>query len=343
MLRDTVKVNVRAGDGGAGSLHFRREKYIPRGGPDGGDGGRGGSVYVEADARLNTLYRYAYNRRYYAAESGGKGEGRKKHGKAGEDLTLYVPVGTVVADADSGDVITDLDEPGARVMVARGGRGGLGNTHFATSTRQAPRIAENGEPGADRWITFELKLIADVGIVGLPNAGKSTLLARVSAARPKIADYPFTTLKPGLGVVRLGDREFVLADIPGLIAGAHEGLGLGDRFLGHLERCNVLLHLVDATGDHAGQVYKTIRHELEAYGARLTEKPEIVALSKVDAVDAETLKTQAARLKRAAKCAPLTLSAVSGSGMTGALGALLKAIDEHRREAAAVDAPAWQP
>src|SRR5436305_2325344 len=230
-----------------GSAHFRREKYVPRGGPDGGDGGRGGSVYVEADPRLNTLYRYV-RQRHVAAENGGAGAGRCKHGKAGRDITLPVPAGTVVHDAETGNVLADLDEPGARVMVARGGRGGLGNTHFATPTNQAPRIAEKGEPGEQHWLLLELKLIADVGIVGLPNAGKSTLLARISAARPKIADYPFTTLTPNLGVVDVdGEYSFVAADIPGLIEGAHEGVGLGHEFLRHIERTRVLVHVIDAS------------------------------------------------------------------------------------------------
>ena len=247
MLRDEIKINVRAGAGGSGSLHFRREKYVPRGGPDGGDGGRGGSIYVEADKRLNTLYRYL-RERHFAAEAGGSGAGRRKHGKSGTDLVLPVPPGTVVRDGDSAEELADLDEPGARVLVARGGRGGLGNTHFATATRQAPRVAERGEPGEERWLLLELKLIADVGIVGLPNAGKSTLLGQISAARPKVADYPFTTLSPNLGAVDLDDdRIFVAADIPGLIEGAHAGAGLGHDFLRHVERTAVFIHLLDGT------------------------------------------------------------------------------------------------
>ena len=245
---------------------------------------------------------------------------------------LKVPAGTQIFEEDGETLLADLTEEGQKITLARGGNGGFGNTYFTTSTNRAPYRANPGQEGIERTIWLRLKLIAEAGLVGLPNAGKSTFLATVSAAKPKIADYPFTTLKPGLGVVRVGDREFVLADIPGLIEGAHEGLGLGDRFLGHLERCNVLLHLVDATGDHAGEVYKTIRHELEAYGAGLTDKPEIVALSKVDAVDPETLKTQMARLKRAAKRAPLKLSAVAGIGVSEALGGLLQTIDQHNRE-----------
>jgi len=339
---DEAKVYIRSGDGGAGCVSFRREKFIEFGGPDGGDGGKGGDVVVECVQGLNTLIDYRYQQ-HFKGKTGMHGMGQNRAGGKGADALMKVPAGTQIFEEDGETLLADLTEVGQKITLARGGNGGFGNAYFTTSTNRAPRHANPGQDGIERTVWLRLKLIAEAGLVGLPNAGKSTFLAAVSAARPKIADYPFTTLKPGLGVVRLGDREFVLADIPGLIAGAHEGLGLGDRFLGHLERCNVLLHLVDATGDHAGQVYKTIRHELEAYGAGLTEKPEIVALSKVDAVDAETLKTQAARLKRAAKRAPLTLSAVSGAGMTGALGALLQAIDEHRREAAAVEAPAWQP
>ena len=344
MLRDIVKVNVRAGDGGAGSLHFRREKYIPRGGPDGGDGGRGGSVYVEADARLNTLYRYAYNRRYYAAESGGKGEGRKKHGKAGEDLTLYVPVGTVVADADSGAVIADLDEPGARVMVARAGRGGLGNTHFATSTRQAPRIAENGEPGAEHWITFELKLIADVGIVGLPNAGKSTLLARVSAARPKIADYPFTTLSPNLGVVDLGggdltsDRVLVAADIPGLIEGAHSGAGLGHEFLRHVERTSVFIHLLDASAGTVDEVlhsFDVINNELELYQEGLSQRPMVVSVNKMDIPEAAEKWPALRRALEGRGYRAHAISGVTGAGVTALFNDVWPLLEQARAERAA--------
>ena len=285
MLRDEIKIFARAGDGGAGSLHFRREKHVPRGGPDGGDGGRGGSVYVEADSGLNTLYRYVRSR-HFVAETGGAGTGNRKHGKAGANLTLPVPPGTVVRDAESGEALADLDEPGARVMVARGGRGGLGNTHFATATRQAPRVAEKGEPGEERWLLFELKLIADAGIVGLPNAGKSTLLAHISAARPKIADYPFTTLSPNLGVVDLeGDRTFVAADIPGLIEGAHAGAGLGHEFLRHVERTAVFIHLLDGaagTVDDVLHAFDVINNELELYQEGLSRRPMLVGVNKLD-------------------------------------------------------------
>ncbi len=339
---DEAKVYIRSGDGGAGCVSFRREKFIEFGGPDGGDGGKGGDVVVECVQGLNTLIDYRYQQ-HFKAKTGMHGMGQNRAGGKGADALMKVPAGTQIFEEDGETLLADLTDVGQTLVLARGGNGGFGNAYFTTSTNRAPRHANPGLEGIERTVVLRLKLIADAGLVGLPNAGKSTFLAAVSAAKPKIADYPFTTLKPGLGVVRVGDREFVLADIPGLIEGAHEGLGLGDRFLGHLERCNVLLHLVDATGEHAGQVYKTIRHELEAYGAGLTEKPEIVALSKVDAIDAETLKTQMARLKRAAKRTPLKLSAVSGAGMTDALGALLRTIDEQRRETAAAEAPAWHP
>jgi GTP-binding protein len=257
---------------------------------------------------------------------------------------LRVPAGTQVFEEDGETLIADLTEAGERVVIARGGNGGFGNAHFKSSTNRAPRRANPGQEGEERTIWLRLKLIADAGLIGLPNAGKSTFLATVSAAKPKIADYPFTTLDPGLGVVAMDGREFVLADIPGLIEGAHEGAGLGDRFLGHIERCRVLLHLVDATGDHAGKAYKTVRRELEAYGAGLADKPEVVALSKIDAVDAETLKAQMDRLKRAAKRKPLLLSAVAGAGVTEALRAVLSVIDEAQAsEAKAEPAPAWAP
>ena len=286
---DEAKVYIRSGDGGAGCVSFRREKFIEFGGPDGGDGGKGGDVVVECVGGLNTLIDYRYQQ-HFKGKTGMHGMGQNRSGARGGDAVMKVPAGTQIFEEDGETLLADLTEEGQKITLARGGNGGFGNTYFTTSTNRAPYRANPGQEGIERTVWLRLKLIAEAGLVGLPNAGKSTFLATVSAAKPKIADYPFTTLKPGLGVVRVGDREFVLADIPGLIEGAHEGLGLGDRFLGHLERCNVLLHLVDATGDHAGQVYKTIRHELEAYGAGLTEKPEIVALSKVDAVDPDTLE-----------------------------------------------------
>lgn len=338
MLRDEVKIFVRSGDGGAGSLHFRREKYVPRGGPDGGDGGRGGSVFIEADPGLNTLYRFVRNR-HFAAENGGAGAGRRKHGKAGADLTLMVPVGTVVRDADGGAILTDLDEPRARVMVARGGRGGLGNTHFATATHQAPRIAERGEPGEEHWLLLELKLIADAGIVGLPNAGKSTLLAHISAARPKIADYPFTTLSPNLGVVDMGDdRIVVAADIPGLIEGAHTGAGLGHEFLRHVERTSVFVHVLDgAAGDATAVVhaFDAINNELELYQEGLSRRPMVVAINKIDLPDAAR---NVPRVRRALERRGYHVHAISGVTGEG-IGALLEDVwarlEEVRAERAA--------
>ncbi|HEX4766991.1 MAG TPA: GTPase ObgE [Lichenihabitans sp.] len=341
---DEAKVMIRSGDGGAGCVSFRREKFIEFGGPDGGDGGRGGSVIAQCVDGLNTLIDYRYQQ-HVKAKTGMHGMGRNRAGGKGTDAILKVPAGTQVLEEDGETLIGDLTEVGQTLMLAKGGNGGFGNAYFTTSTNRAPRHANPGQEGIERTIILRLKLIADAGLVGLPNAGKSTFLAAVSAARPKIADYPFTTLKPGLGVVRVGDREFVLADIPGLIEGAHEGHGLGDRFLGHVERCNVLLHLVEATGEHAGQAYKTIRKELDAYGGGLADKPEILALSKVDAVDAETLKTQAARLRRAAKRTPLRVSAVTGAGMPALLHAVLSEIDARRKgEVAAVaEDAAWRP
>ena len=341
---DEAKIYIRSGDGGAGAVSFRREKFIEFGGPDGGDGGKGGDVVVECVGGLNTLIDYRYQQ-HFKGKTGTHGMGKNRAGPKGADAVLKVPEGTQILEEDGETLIADLTAVGQTVRLAKGGNGGFGNAYFKTSTNQAPRHANPGQTGIERTIWLRLKLIADAGLVGLPNAGKSTFLAAVSAAKPKIADYPFTTLKPGLGVVRVDDREFVLADIPGLIEGAHEGLGLGDRFLGHIERCSVLLHLVEATSEHAGQAYKTVRHELEAYGAELTAKPEIVALSKIDAVDDETLKTQFARLKRAAKRTPLRLSAVSGEGMREALGAVLAEVGEERSRAAEAEAPApsWTP
>ncbi|MCA0422370.1 MAG: GTPase ObgE [Proteobacteria bacterium] len=328
---DEAKVYVRSGNGGAGAVSFRREKFIEFGGPDGGDGGRGGDVWVECVDGLNTLIDYRYQQ-HFKARVGGHGMGRNRTGARGSDVVLKVPVGTQVFDEDEETLIADLTEVGQRELIARGGNGGFGNLHFTSSTNRAPRRANPGLPGEERWIWLKLKLIADAGLVGLPNAGKSTFLAATTAAKPKIADYPFTTLHPGLGVVRVSGREFVLADIPGLIEGAHEGHGLGDRFLGHVERCRVLLHLVEATGEHAGKAYKIVRGEIEAYGAGLEDKPEIVALSKVDAVDPETLKKQRDRLKRAAGKAPLLVSGVSGEGVQEVLHALLHIIDAARAD-----------
>ena len=326
---DQAKIFIKSGSGGAGAVSFRREKFIEFGGPDGGDGGRGGDVWAECVDGLNTLIDYRYQQ-HYKAKTGGHGMGRQRTGAKGADVVLKVPVGTQIFDEDEETLVADLTRVGQRELIARGGNGGFGNLHFTSSTNRAPRRANPGLPGEERWIWLKLKLIADAGLVGLPNAGKSTFLAATTAAKPKIADYPFTTLHPGLGVVRVSGREFVLADIPGLIEGAHEGHGLGDRFLGHVERCRVLLHLVEATGEHAGKAYKVVRGELEAYGGGLIDKPEIVALSKVDAVDPQTLKKQRDRLRRACGRAPMLLSGVSGQGVTDVLHALLAVIDEAR-------------
>jgi GTP-binding protein len=342
---DEAKVYVRSGDGGNGCVAFRREKFIEFGGPSGGDGGRGGDVVVEAVDGLNTLIDYRYQQ-HFKAKAGANGMGKDRHGAGSDDVVLKVPVGTQVFDEDKETLLADLTAIGQRVVLAKGGNGGFGNTRFKTSTNRAPRNANPGQPGEERWIWLRLKLIADAGLVGLPNAGKSTFLAAVSAAKPKIAEYPFTTLKPQLGVVESDGREFVLADIPGLIEGAHEGTGLGDRFLGHIERCRVLLHLVDGTCEHAGETYKTVRAELESYGQGLADKTEIVALSKIDALSPEEIKQQAARLKRASKKTPLLLSAHSGAGVPEALRALLKIIDSSGGTTAArrrAEAAVWQP
>jgi GTP-binding protein len=324
---DEAKVYIRSGDGGNGCVAFRREKFIEFGGPSGGNGGRGGDVIIEVADGLNTLIDYRYQQ-HFKAQKGGHGMGSDRHGAGGKDIVLKVPLGTQIFDEDRETLIHDFTAVGEKFVLAKGGNGGFGNAHFKSSTNRAPRNANPGQPGEERWIWLRLKLIADAGLVGLPNAGKSTFLAAVSAARPKIADYPFTTLHPQLGVVSIDGREFVLADIPGLIEGAHEGAGLGDRFLGHVERCRVLLHLVDATCEHAGRAYKTVRHELEAYDDNLADKIEIVALNKIDAITPEQLKEQKARLKRAAKKTPLLLSAVSREGVPEALRALVAAIGD---------------
>jgi len=323
---DQAKVYIRSGNGGAGCVSFRREKFIEFGGPDGGDGGRGGDVIAECVEGLNTLIDYRYQQ-HFKAKTGGHGMGKNRSGAAGGDVILKVPKGTQIFDEDNETLLADLTAIGDRAILAKGGNGGFGNAHFKSATNRAPRRANPGLAGEERTIWLRLKLIADAGLVGLPNAGKSTFLASVSAAKPKIADYPFTTLHPHLGVVSADGREFVLADIPGLIEGAHDGAGLGDRFLGHVERCGVLLHLVDGTCEHAGRAYKTVRNELVAYGHGLADKREIVALSKVDALMPEQLKEQKARLKRAAKAAPLTISAVTRQGLPQALRALRDAID----------------
>jgi GTP-binding protein len=332
---DQCKIYLRSGNGGAGAVSFRREKYIEYGGPDGGDGGRGGDVWIESVEGLNTLIDYRYQQHFKAA-TGEHGMGRNRHGANGADVVLKVPVGTELLDEDKESVLLDLDKPGMRVRLLKGGNGGFGNTHFKGPINQAPRFAMPGQEGEERWIWLRLKLIADVGLVGLPNAGKSTFLAAASAAKPKIADYPFTTLTPNLGVVDLSANErFVLADIPGLIEGASEGAGLGTRFLGHVERTAVLIHLVDATQEDVGGAWLTVRHELEAYGADLADKPEILALNKIDALDPETVEAKAAELEAAAGVAPRRVSGVAGVGVTELLRAAYALVRERRAEAAA--------
>ena len=297
---DEAKIFVKSGDGGAGCVSFRREKFIEFGGPDGGKGGRGGDIIVEVVANLNTLIDYRYQQ-HFKARRGYHGSGKNRTGPDSDTIVMKVPVGTQIFDEDKETLLFDLVTPGQRVVLCRGGDGGFGNAHFKTSTNQAPRLAGQGWPGEERWIWLRLKLIADAGLVGLPNAGKSTMLAAVSRAKPKIADYPFTTLKPQLGVVYVDEREFVLADIPGLIEGAHDGAGLGTKFLGHVERCRVLLHLIDGTQDDVAGAYKTIRKELKAYSSVLAAKTELVALNKCDALTDEEIEEKAAALKKAAK------------------------------------------
>jgi GTPase len=339
---DQAKIFIASGAGGAGCVSFRREKFIEFGGPDGGDGGKGGDVWVECVANLNTLIDYRY-RQHFKAQAGRAGMGRNRAGPAGDDVTLAVPPGTQVLDEEQATVLAEVMKPGERVRLLKGGNGGFGNAHFKSSTNRAPRHANPGQPSAELTVWLRLKLIADAGLIGLPNAGKSTFLAAVSAARPKIADYPFTTLHPGLGVVRDAGRDFVLADIPGLIEGAHEGAGLGTRFLGHVERCRVLLHLIDATGEDIAGAYRTVRAELKAYGAGLEKKKEIVALSKCDALDEAALAAKAAELKAAARKKPHLLSAVSGRGVKEVLAALAREIGKAEAGEEAADAEERQP
>ena len=333
---DQAKIQIRSGDGGAGCVSFHREKYVEFGGPDGGDGGRGGNVWVEAVQGLNTLIDYRYQQ-HFKAKTGMHGMGRNRTGAMGDDVTLKVPVGTQIFDEDNETLICDLVEENQRFRLAAGGNGGFGNAHFKSSTNQAPRRANPGLPGAEKTLWLRLKLIADAGLIGLPNAGKSTFLAAVTRARPKIADYPFTTLHPNLGVATSDGHEFVIADIPGLIAGAHEGTGIGDRFLGHVERTRVLLHLVSAQVEDVATAYRTVRGEIEAYGHGLADKPEIVALSQADILDDELRAALAGELEAACGKKPLVLSAISGLGMTPALRALRSIIDDARDE---TEAPA---
>lgn len=340
---DLARVAIRSGSGGAGCVSFRREKYIEYGGPDGGNGGRGGDVWAEAVEGLNTLIDFRYQQHFFA-KNGQHGMGQQRTGKDGDSILLKVPVGTEVLDEDEETVVADLTQVGERVLLAQGGNGGFGNLHFKTSINQAPRRSNPGLEGVDRELWLRLKLIADAGILGLPNAGKSTFLAATSNARPKIADYPFTTLHPNLGVVGVDDGEFVMADIPGLIEGAHEGRGIGDRFLGHVERCSVLLHLVDGTSEDVAVDWQTIINELEAYGGELAQKPRITALNKIDALDDDERAERKAALEAVAGPV-MMMSGVSREGLTEVLRAVRARIDGDRlgqKEAAKEPGP-WRP
>ena len=343
---DEAKIYIRSGDGGAGCVSFRREKYIEFGGPNGGDGGRGGDVVFEAVEALNTLIDFRY-RQHFKAQRGHHGRGKDMTGAGGESVVIKVPVGTQVLDESKSLVLADMTEPGQRLVLAKGGDGGFGNAHFKSSTNRAPRRADPGWPGEERWVWLRLKLIADAGLVGLPNAGKSSLLAAVSRARPKVADYPFTTLHPALGVVETDGESFVLADIPGLIEGAHEGAGLGDRFLGHVERCGVLLHLVDGTLEDVAGAYRAVRRELEAYGGGLAEKPELVALNKIDALTPEETADKAQALGKAAGGQVARISGVTGAGLREILRDLYRHIASARGAADLAAQPAtaeaWHP
>src|SRR3954451_15115051 len=339
---DQAKIYIRSGDGGAGAVSFRREKFIEFGGPDGGDGGRGGDVWAECVDGLNTLIDYRYQQ-HFKAKTGGHGMGQNRAGAKGADAVLKVPAGTQILDEDGETVLADMTAVGQRVLIAKGGNGGFGNAHFTTSTNRAPRRANPGQEGRERWIRLRLKLIADAGLVGLPNAGKSTFLAAVSAARPKIADYPFTTLHPQLGVVRLNaSEEFVLADIPGLIEGAHEGVGLGDRFLGHVERCAVLLHLVDGSQPDPAAAWRTVREELEQYGQGLAQKPELLCLNKVDAITPQARASRVKALERAAGVPVMLISGATGEQVPQVLRALADIVARARAERAQA-APASTP
>ncbi|MCR9069012.1 MAG: GTPase ObgE [Rhodobacteraceae bacterium] len=341
---DLAKVYIRSGAGGGGCVSFRREKYIEYGGPDGGDGGRGGDVWAEAVEALNTLIDFRYQQHFFA-KNGQPGMGKQRTGKDGADIVLRVPVGTEILDEDEETVIADLTEVGQRVRLARGGNGGFGNLHFKSATNQAPRNANPGQPGVERTIWLRLKLIADVGLLGLPNAGKSTFLAATSNARPKIADYPFTTLHPNLGVVGVDNAEFVVADIPGLIEGASEGRGLGDTFLGHVERCAVLLHLIDGTSADVVADYETIIGELEAYGGGLADKPRITVLNKIDAMTEDEVAERRAALETASGGPVMTMSGVARTGLIEVLRAMRAKIDARRardRDAREVPEP-WRP
>ncbi|MCX7565479.1 GTPase ObgE [Sulfitobacter sp. F26169L] len=340
---DLAKVYIRSGAGGGGCVSFRREKYIEFGGPDGGDGGGGGSVWAEAVDGLNTLIDFRYQQHFFA-KNGQPGMGKQRTGKDGDDIILRVPVGTEILDEDQETVLADMTELGQRIQLARGGNGGWGNLHFKSATNQAPRRSNPGQDGVERTLWLRLKLIADVGLLGLPNAGKSTFLAATSNARPKIADYPFTTLHPNLGVVGVDNTEFVVADIPGLIEGAHDGRGLGHRFLGHVERCAVLLHLIDGTSETITEDYETIIGELEAYGGALADRPRITVLNKIDALDEERLASASSELEKAVGGPVMHMSGVAKTNTVEVLRALRAEIDDDRiRQKPAEEEAPWQP
>ena len=334
---DQAKIYLRSGDGGNGVVAFRREKFLEFGGPDGGDGGRGGDIVFVAEHNLNTLIDFRYTQ-HFRAPKGGNGAGSDRTGAGAPDVVIPVPVGTQIIAEDKETLLADLDQPGKRVVLCRGGDGGHGNTHFKSSTNRAPRKATPGWPGEERWVWLRLKLIADVGLVGLPNAGKSTFLSVVSAARPKIADYPFTTLHPQLGVVRLShSEEFVIADIPGLIRGAHEGAGLGDRFLGHVERCAVLLHLIDGAEGQVVRAWRTVREELRAYGGGLAEKPELLVLNKSDAMTPREAASRRAALEKASGGEVMLLSGATRDNLPAVLRALMDRVHAARAAPAALE------
>ena len=329
---DQAKVYLSSGHGGAGCVGFRREKFIEFGGPDGGDGGRGGDVWIEAVPNLNTLIDFRYQQ-HFKAQNGRPGMGSQRSGPSGESVTVRVPVGTEILDEDGETLLHDLTKPGERLRLLKGGDGGFGNLHYKTSTNRAPRQSGKGWPGEERWVWLRLKLIADVGLVGQPNAGKSTFLSVVSGAHPKIADYPFTTLHPQLGVVRLSmSEEFVIADIPGLIEGAHEGTGLGDRFLGHVERCAVLVHLIDGAAGNCVDTWRTVRHELAEYGGGLVDKPEVIVLNKADAMTPREISSRRAALAKASGATVMVASGVSGQGMPEVLRVLQNIVTESRKK-----------
>jgi GTP-binding protein len=333
---DEAKIYVKAGTGGAGAVSFRREKFIEFGGPDGGDGGTGGDVWVEAHDDLNTLIDYRYQQ-HFKVRTAGHGMGRLRAGESTPDIVLKVPVGTEIIEEDRETLVADLAKSGDRVRIAKGGNGGFGNHYFKSATNRSPTRANQGQEGEERWVWLRLKLIADAGVIGLPNAGKSTLLSVVSAARPKIADYPFTTLHPQLGVVKANDNSFVLADIPGLIEGAHEGAGLGTRFLGHIERCAVLLHMIDVTADDPVAAYKTVRAELKAYSKLLADKQEIIAFNKVDAIDEKELEKKLKAFTTKIKKTPITLSAATKKGTDKLMSDIMRLVSKSKKQALAPD------